>query len=162
MKRILSLTLVLFLLGALMLPLASCALVKTKIYSGTEAAKLLLANERLDESLLGSNLSFLSKFSSSAKANGNTSLGLIEVYGAGNHTPSSLRVGATTRPGFTNVASDEHTYVSCRIALPHNWRYVQRKLYRRYRQLIQLEDLFTHSIFSNSSAYSSICKNQAS
>ena len=113
MKRILSLTLVLCMLGALMLPLVSCALVKTVVHSGTEAAKLLLANERLDESLLGSNLSFLSKFSISAQADNNDALGLIEVYDAGESTSASPRVStltATTRPTFTNTAAGEHTW----------------------------------------------------
>lgn len=51
MKKVLSLLLITALLSTLLLSLAGCG--KEKIDSGTEAAKLLLANERLDEKVVG-------------------------------------------------------------------------------------------------------------
>ena len=49
MKRLISILLVMLMLASASSLLISC---KTKIDSGTEAAKLLLANERLDEKVL--------------------------------------------------------------------------------------------------------------
>lgn len=68
-KRIISVLLVACLLGAIVLQLAGCALFRVPIDTGTEAAKLLLANERLDEGLLGSNIDvgFSSRATLSAK-----------------------------------------------------------------------------------------------
>ena len=58
MKKFISVLLACVLLATLMVPLASCGLIPAKwnpfakrIHQGTEAAKLLLANERLDENL---------------------------------------------------------------------------------------------------------------
>ena len=56
MKKIISLILVTCMLGALVVSLSGCGLFKKKIDSGTEAAKLLLANERLDSSYLNNSL----------------------------------------------------------------------------------------------------------
>lgn len=53
MKRFVSVILVICMLGTYLLSMAGCDLFATKIDSGTEAAKLLLANERLDENLIG-------------------------------------------------------------------------------------------------------------
>ncbi len=52
MKRTLSFLLAICMLGSVLLSTAGCSLFAKKIDSGTEAAKLLLANERLDENLL--------------------------------------------------------------------------------------------------------------
>ena len=56
MKKIISLILTTCILGALVVSLSGCGLFKKKIDSGTEAAKLLLANERLDSSYLEKSL----------------------------------------------------------------------------------------------------------
>ena len=56
MKKIISLILTTCILGALVVSLSGCGLFKKKIDSGTEAAKLLLANERLNSSYLDNSL----------------------------------------------------------------------------------------------------------
>ena len=56
MKKVISLILVICLLGASSVLFSGCGLIKKKIDTGTEAAKLLLANERLDTSLISSAL----------------------------------------------------------------------------------------------------------
>ena len=56
MKKVISIVLTACILCGTMLYMTSCNLFKAKIDSGTEAAKLLLANERLDEDLLNSKI----------------------------------------------------------------------------------------------------------
>lgn len=56
MKKVISVLLTVCILCGTMLYMTSCNLFKAKIDSGTEAAKLLLANERLDENLLNSKI----------------------------------------------------------------------------------------------------------
>lgn len=56
MKKIISLILVVCILSATAVLFSGCGLFKKKIDSGTEAAKLLLANERLDTNLISSAL----------------------------------------------------------------------------------------------------------
>ena len=56
MKKVISIVLTVCILCGTMLYMTSCNPFKAKIDSGTEAAKLLLANERLDEELLNSNI----------------------------------------------------------------------------------------------------------
>ncbi len=56
MKKIISLLLVACMLGATAALFSGCGLFKKKIDSGTEAAQLLLANERLDESITSQKL----------------------------------------------------------------------------------------------------------
>ena len=53
MKRFISALLVVCMLGSVLLSIAGCSLFAKRIDAGTEAAKLLLANERLDETLVG-------------------------------------------------------------------------------------------------------------
>ena len=72
MKKVISIVLTACILCGTMLYMTSCNLFKAKIDSGTEAAKLLLANERLDEDLLNSKIdigmSKIKKSSLSAKS----------------------------------------------------------------------------------------------
>ncbi len=58
MKKGLSAILVLCMLLSVVFSMAICSLFKERIYTGLEAAKLLLANERMDESLVGRKVDF--------------------------------------------------------------------------------------------------------
>ena len=56
MKRFISILLATCMLLSVAVMLSGCNLFKKKIDSGTEAAKLLLANERLDENTVGAKI----------------------------------------------------------------------------------------------------------
>lgn len=100
MKRFVSLLLTICILGSLMLSMAGCGLFKKKIDSGTEAAKLLLANERLDENLLGEKID----------------IGITEIGKSSANTVQQepLRVVLTshtsTAPTATATSSSGHTW----------------------------------------------------
>ena len=68
MKKVISLILVICILGASSVLFSGCGLIKKKIDTGTEAAKLLLANERLDTSLISSALDLGFSSEGSAKS----------------------------------------------------------------------------------------------
>ena len=76
MKKLISFALILALIATLLVSFASCGVFAPKVENGTEAAKLLLAGERLDEKLVGAKLDF--GFSSGVDANPGAKLVLID------------------------------------------------------------------------------------
>lgn len=100
MKKTIALLLSFALLATLLVSFAGCGLFTPRVKNGTEAAKLLLAGERLDERLVGAKLDF--GFSSDASADPASALVYIDrvaafadLYGEGSATSLSNTGGGT-------------------------------------------------------------------
>ena len=92
MKKLIAFILTLALLGTLLVSFSGCGLFSPKVENGTEAAKLLLAGERLDENLVGAKLDL--GFSSGVPTDPTATLVLIDrvapfaaLYGNGFTAP---------------------------------------------------------------------------